>query len=492
MKWLSILLIAVVTSVIIFFASPLRLSSTINVEGDWKEMRARLEKQIPRLMDYYSIPGLIIGLIEEGELAWSKAYGYAVLETAAPMTIDAPCRVESISKSVTAWGVVKLVQQGRIALDDPVADYFQHWSFPPSEYPVEKITVGQLLSHTAGMPLGQIGVRYDPYGDVPALEEVLNKEAVPMQEPGQAFSYSNTGYKLLELLIEEVSGLDFADYMKKEVLLPIGIQHSDFDWVDSLASSIPHGYDDKGRAIPPYIYPDRAAGGLMAPMEDIARFVAAGMLKYRSHGLQVLDSVHIQKLYRPEFEHPGVYGLAFDAYGLGHFIEWLPGGRKAVSHGGQGSGWMTHFHAVPESGEGIVILTNSQRSWPLFAYILKSWASWAGFSSIGMGKIIWATQVLWGIIGLLLFAALFSIWRLAVSWMEGRRHWDAFVVKDKPTRLIQLVASVLIVIAVVWCMFQSYLFLAAVFPVAFRWLLGVLLLSGILGIVSAFTLSRNI
>ena len=187
-----------------------------------------LDRHITELMKSYEIPGVNIALIQEGGIIWSKAYGYADLEQGRKMTIDAICRVESISKSVTAWGLMKLVEQGKVKLDDPVQQYIKGWSFPETEFSEEDITIRQLLSHTAGMPLGSIGVHYAPESEKPSLEESLFEEAQLIKEPGSSFLYSNVGFKLLELLIEEVTGREFAEYMEKEVLKPLGMDNSSF------------------------------------------------------------------------------------------------------------------------------------------------------------------------------------------------------------------------------------------------------------------------
>lgn len=289
-------------------------------------------------MKDYDIPGVNIALVKRGEIIWSKAYGYADLEEGRKMTTDTYCRVESISKPVTAWGVMKLVEQGKVELDKPVELYIKNWEFPESEFSEKNVTVRQLLSNNAGMPLGTIGVRYSPKEDIPSLEEYLSNDAILKQEPGLSFSYSNTGFNLLELLIEEVTGRDFAEYMAEEVLIPLGMYNSSFTWGEELDPAIPNGYDLNGNPIPVYIYPDKAAGGLFACVEDIATFITAGMTNFSRTGHEVLNAQSINKLYTPMVEIPGFYGLAFDSYGLGHFIESLSNGKKAVSHGGQGSG----------------------------------------------------------------------------------------------------------------------------------------------------------
>ncbi len=429
-----------------------------------------LNERIPELMEKYDIPGANIALVKNGETVWLKAYGYADLEKKRRMTVDTHCRVESISKSVTAWGIMKLVEQGRIELDKPVGQYIKNWKFPKSEFSEEKVTVRLLLSHSAGMPLGTIGVRYSPTGKIPSLEERLSKDAVLMQEPGLSFSYSNTGFNLLELLIEEVTGRDFAEYMAEEVLIPLGMQGASFTWSEKWNPAVPLGYDLKGNPIPVYVYPDKASGGLFASVEDIANFIIAGMTKFSRSGLEVLEEENIQKLYAPAVKIPGFYGLAFESYGFGHFIETLSGGKKAVSHGGQGSGWMTHFHFVPETGDGIVILTNSQRSWPLIANILSDWSKWNGFSPLGMSQIVRGQKALWVLISLLAISALWQIWRLAHGVFSGSRCFAPLSRRLWFLRLVQSCLFVILLSSLLWAANQDYLFLSSVFPIASGWL----------------------
>lgn len=386
------------------------------------------------------------------------------------MTTDTYCRVESISKPVTAWGVMKLVESGKLDLDQPVASYLKNWSFPASPFSTDQITVRQLLSHSAGIQLGTIGVRYDPRGTVPTLEEALTKDALLFQEPGKDFSYSNTGFNVLELLIEEITGRDFATYMEEEILLPLGMEHASFNWRENFDPPIPNGYDLHGTPIRPYIYPDKAAGGLFARIADIATFVRAEMPDFSETGQQVLSGENIRMLYQPVVERPGVYTLAFDAYGLGHFIEYLPDGKKAISHGGQGSGWMTHFHAVPETGDAIIIFTNSQRSWPFFAYILNDWAAWNGFGSIGMGKIAFGNQIMWILISLLLFFALWQGWNIVAGVLNSSRKLAPFARPGILWRSVAMLLSLALLAVLLWAVNQKYLFIAAVFPVSAGWL----------------------
>lgn len=439
-----------------------------------------MDKRIPALMQEYEIPGATIALVRKGNIVWTNAYGFADLEKGREMTTDHYCRVESISKSVTAWGVMKLVEEGKINLDRPLADYFKSWKLPESEFSEEKVTIRQLLCQQSGMPLGTIGVRYSPNAVIPSLKDHLSQDAVLFQEPGKSFSYSNTGFNLLELLIEEISEQDFETYMKEEVLLPLDMHHSSFTWSDNFKPEVPNGYDSNGKPIPVYIYPDKASGGLFATVDDIANFIIAGMPAFSQKGLEVLNAQSIETLYTPAVELSGYYQFVFDSYGFGHFIEELPNGLKSVSNGGQGSGWMTQFQFVPQTGDGIVILTNSQRSWPFFGYVLTDWAQWNGFKSIGMGKIIKGIRVLWIIIGLLLFLWAWQMHRLVQDIISGNRKLTLLSGKHFGLRVAQFSSSALLISAIFWAFNKPYFFLFSVFPIISNWLIALILLAAII------------
>lgn len=135
------------------------------------EYTMHLDRQVPAFMEFYDIPGSSIALVKEGKLVWSEAYGLADVQTGRKLTKDTPMRVQSISKSITAWGIMKLVEQGKIELDAPILQYFKSWHFPESEFSAKRVTVRQLLSHTGGLPLGDVFTIYSPHEEMPSLRE---------------------------------------------------------------------------------------------------------------------------------------------------------------------------------------------------------------------------------------------------------------------------------------------------------------------------------
>jgi len=466
------------------------IPTAVETGGSVEEFTAHLNRRIPRLMDRYDIPGVTIALVQKGKTVWAEAYGYADISTERKMTVDTPCRGESISKPITAWGVMKLVERGKVDLDKPAVEYIHNWKFPESKFSEEEITVRNLLNHSSGLPLGTIGVIYDPEEEIPSLRDKLSDQAVLDREPGRSFTYSNTGFNVLELLIENVTGRGFSEYMEEEIFLPLGMEKSSFTWSEGFDPPVPFGYDLRGNPIPVYVYPDKASGGLFSTAEDIATFISAGMTDFRGRSDGVLSPESIEKIYSPSIKPTGFLGIGFDHYGLGHLVEDL-NDKRAVAHGGQGTGWMTHFHAVPETGDGIVILTNSQRSWPFFANVLTDWGRWNGFSSLGISKLLLGQKVLWGMIGLLFLVLSWQVWRVGWGLYNGRRDFSPLTVISSLSGLVQLGGSFALFGILVWAINQDYLALTSVFPMTSNWLGYSLLSAGIVLFLTALSRKRK-
>jgi CubicO group peptidase (beta-lactamase class C family) len=451
----------------------LELNRSLSVDVPLHDFKTYMNERIPTLMKQYGIPGCSIALVKDSEVVWAKAYGYADTASGRALSVDTPMSVQSITKSVTAWGVMRLAEKGLIDLDAPVSQYLRSWQFPQSEYPTDKISSRHLLNHTAGMPLGDFTNIYTPGEIMPSSRDVLSREAIPIRDAGVEFLYSNVGYNLMEILIEDITGQSFSEYIRREVLLPLGMESAVFEIRDETAPYPPTGYNLSGKPVPVYLYPSKASGGLFATAEDIARFTAAGMKEN-----PVLSAEGIERMYQPEAKKIGIYGLVFEAYGFGHYIETLPNGLRSVSHGGQGNGIMTHFQAVPETGDAIVILTNSQRSWPFIASLLSDWAQWRAFPTVGMGRIIWGHRVLCFVIGMLISASLLIVFR-RLSGLSPQKRIGF--------RLIRVGTAVLLLGMLFWCVFKKYLFITSVFPVLSVWLGAAVFVFSIALLLSAVT-----
>lgn len=463
--WLVLLLVGMVALV-----RPDVVSAWAGEQRPVEGLIGQLDERIGELMADYDVPGVVVALIREGELVWTEAYGYADIETGRPMTVDTVNRAESISKSVTAWGVMTLVEDGRLGLDDPIVDYIDVRALPEARFPVEAVTVRQLLSHTAGVSMGTIGREFPPDGSVPSLEESLNEQFQLVSEPGSGFLYSNTGFNLLELLVEEVAGEDFASYMQREILEPLGMHDSSFVWSDDLTPPVPVGYDLQGNPVPGYVYPEKGSGGLFATVEDIARFVSAGMTGSYAEDHGVLEPATIDVIHTPEAEITGLFRFVSPSYGLGHFVESLSSGHAAVWHGGQGHGWMTDFHSVPVTGDGIVMMVNSQRSWPLIAQVLTEWSQWSGLSPVGFSIIAGATTVLWFVVWIVGLGSVLHLLRLGSGLARQTRRIGPLSAPSRIVRSVQGTLSATLLSVLAWNSAQDYSLVSSVFPKVSGWL----------------------
>lgn len=257
----------------------------------------------------------------------------------------------------------------------------------------------------------------------------------------------------MELLIEDCTGEDFTNLMAYEVLAPLGMTQASFDWA---GADMPVGHDLRGRPVDPYVYPGRASGGLHATAADIARFAIAGMA---GADREVLSPMAVSLLHRPAVKVGGLFGFAAEGYGLGHFTETLSDGRTALWHGGQGYGWMSHVHMVPETGDGIVILSNSQRAWPLFAVILRKWSENLGVAPVGMARVLWAEWAARAAISLAIAMAALAFW---------------IALRGRPRSLNVRIGAGGIAAALIlwplWAAAQDYLFLFSILPSLWPWL----------------------
>ena len=426
-RWL---LLGLLFSWMILLASP-PSTSTAQSERTADDFTHKLEQDVPGLLRSYDVPGTSLALVEDGEVVWDEGYGLADVAAGGPVRSDTVFQAASISKAVSAWGVMRLVEQGKLDLDAPAERYLRRWHFPPSRFDAKGVTIRRLLSHTSGLSAG-LSTGYSgfkPGKPLPTLEESLaGKTTVKggariVSAPGSSFSYSGANYLVLQLLIEEVTGLPFNTYMRQEVLEPLGMTHSSYTYTPEVRSATARAYDAWGQELPNYIIPERAAGGLYTTGPDLARFVSAHMSgpQGQAAGRGVLTPETLRQLLTPQ---PATKGAPFgDRWGLGYQLTDA-GSARLVQHSGDNIGWKTWAVFRPEAQTGFVVLTNSDRGIPLSVELTRRWLEWAG---VGDDSGIWRLygQIdlgLKGVAGLLGFLVLLYGWRLVARLRSGRRQ----------------------------------------------------------------------
>lgn len=358
-----------------------------NTQKDEKSLETfvkEVDQAIPGLLNDFIVPGAAIAIIENGEIILQKAYGYSNVEKGIKVTTQTGFNIGSISKTVAAWGVLKLVQEGKIELDAPAEKYLTRWHLPESEFDANKVTIRRLLSHTAGLSLhGYPG--WSPKDELPTIEESLNgKNNGPgrvemIMEPGTKWKYSGGGYSILQLVVEEVTGQRFEDYMQREILNPLGMTNSSYSIDDKIlkASSLEH--NDFGEVIDFELFTAQAAAGLHTTIEDFTRFAMASLYGNKDNKKynRVLSSKTIQDMMEPA---PASNG----SYGLGYSVDSINGTSVVLrGHGGANSGWHAYLRLDPVHNDGFLMITNGGAGHNIYRQIYCDWIYWKTGESMG-------------------------------------------------------------------------------------------------------------
>ena len=219
-------------------------------------------------------------LIEDGQV-----FDEHFTSAGQPVDRDTLFQVASMSKWITAWGVMTLVEAGTLDLDAPVSTYLTRWSLPKTEFDNGGVTVRRLLSHTAGLTDGLGYGGFAPGQPVQPLVASLTRAADASPgadgavrvgiEPGSAFKYSGGGYTLLQLIIEEVSGQSFNDYMRSAVFEPLGMTRSTYSLEGASTTNVAEFYDVDGTPAIHYRFTSLAATSLYTSAADVTRFIQA-------------------------------------------------------------------------------------------------------------------------------------------------------------------------------------------------------------------------
>jgi CubicO group peptidase (beta-lactamase class C family) len=401
------------------------LEAPTGAQPELTSLTDRLDRDQPLIMAAYGIPGVAVAVVRDGEPVWSGGYGLASVKDGTQVDADTVFQVASISKTLTAWGVMHLVETGQVALDAPIESYLTRWAFPPSQYDSSGVTVARVLNHTAG--LNRVDGYPLPVGQpLPTIEEALDGNNGGGQslridlEPGQQFNYSNAGYTLLQLMIEEVTGERFSDYMQAVILDPLGMTHSTFD-----PARVPDqatGYYSSGDPLPHYRLTEQAAGGLYSTANDLALLVAAGMPgpDGEAVGRGVLTSESVHAMMAPQSMPDG------SLVSLGHLNDNLDNGLTTTGNNGHNTGWITNMVMIPQLGEGIVILTNSDVE--TTGLTLRTWTQWLGVSDtfttqVSIGELNDASTFLTVVAALIFVGVIVMLIVTANQASRGNRRW---------------------------------------------------------------------
>ncbi|WP_223620160.1 serine hydrolase domain-containing protein [Lysobacter sp. ESA13C] len=326
---------------------------------------ATIEAEVPALMQSAKIQGAAVGLIVDGELVYAKGFGFADHAGRVPATADTVFVAASLSKPIAAWVAMSLVEQGKIRLDQPVAELLSPWPLAEGKFDHRAITFRHLLSHTAGTTLGGYQGWLD-FKELPSLEESLagktnGRGAVELFAPaGAQFQYSGGGYTLMQLAIERSTRRKYSELAQEFVFAPLAMKHSSVAMTPQLLVRAAQGHGDDGSPVPMRYYVEQAPSTLSTTVEDFSRWMIAGMEQADGTTIGPMSPRQLAQMYEPaKLSTERASGDA--VYGLGHFIQRLSDGSTAVGHDGRNqAGFRANFLMRPHQRDGIVFFSNSR------------------------------------------------------------------------------------------------------------------------------------
>ncbi len=328
-----------------------------------------------------AVPGLAIAVVKGDSLLYAKGFGVADLAAGSPATPHTSYLWFSMTKIVTATAVVRLAEGGKLDLDAPADEYFRGLKVVSQPAPV---TVRHLLNHTSGLA-NPLPIRWVRPAGVPDfdrgafVERLLSKNRKLESVPGERAAYSNLGYLVLGEVIAEVSGARYEEYVRREILAPLGMDRTGFSYPEQPAgdgaatgyqplwrpltplfrTALPRGVvgqrQGKYVAFNPFYVKGPAYGGLVGGAEEAARFVRLHLNGGRADGTRLLSKESVAEMQRlvPR-------GGKRD-FGLGWFRSHHDGKRRPafVEHLGGGAGFWNVMRVYPAESLGVVVMGNT-------------------------------------------------------------------------------------------------------------------------------------
>ncbi len=320
------------------------------------EKRTQIEAAVAKFMSSTHVPGLSVAVVENSELEWDEGFGFADLENHVPATEFTLYRLASISKSLSATGAMELVEKGKLDLDEPVQKYCP--AFPQKS---GVITTRLVMGHLAGIRHYKSNSQDDPeIGNTKHFDDPIQagldffKNDPLLSEPGKQYHYSTQGYTVVGCVMQGASGAKYTEYMRQNVLLPAGMEHT---VVDDRFAIIPYrtrfyqktqsgtvenaDFLDSSYKIP--------GGGWLSSALDMARFEIAilnGKLLKPETGDLMWTPL------KPSEGQPNGYALGW--------VTSTEDGIRYVGHDGGQQGTSTNFFIAPEKRAGVVVLANME------------------------------------------------------------------------------------------------------------------------------------
>lgn len=332
----------------------------------------KLDELIQNTVKTFDVPGMSVGIIKDGKMIYAKGFGVNSLLTKQKMDENTLVGIASNSKGFTGTALAILADEGKLNFDDKVSQYIPEFQMHDA-YVSQEVTIKDLITHRAGLGLGQGDLMFFPEGGSLTVNDIIHN--VRYLKPENSFrstlDYNNIMFIVAGEVIQRVSGLSWAEFIEQRILKPVGMTSSYGSYnrakaakvsniidahapVDGKVIAVPHDWNETANA----------AGGIISNVKDMmtwAEFLINGFTT--KEGKKLVSDKQIQQLWNLQMTTPvalkNPYDSNFGGYGLGWFLTDVKGHRQ-VYHTGGLIGTVTQFTLIPDMKLGIVVLTNQQ------------------------------------------------------------------------------------------------------------------------------------
>ena len=327
---------------------------------DRAEVEAFFDEAVPAGLAKYNIPGATVSFVQDGELIFSRGYGYSDIANRTPVDSETTLfHIGSITKLFTWTCVMQLVEEGRIDLDADINTYLTDFSIPET-YPGHPVTMRHLMTHSAGFEEQEIHMAV---ADVEELYPFRTycEENIPARvyPPGTVTSYSNYGATLAAVIVEDVTGVPFEQYLNEHILSPLSMTKTSISCTlpPEMAGTLSSGYHYTGmtnEAVPDFVIVVGPAGSISSTANDMAAFLAVHMKNGSWHGAEILSEEIAALMHAPAFSNdPRVSSMC-----LG-FYETRLNNERIIGHGGDTDTFHSLLAIIPERATGFFVSYNS-------------------------------------------------------------------------------------------------------------------------------------
>ena len=339
--WILRVLLLVLASVVL---------PDLPVAAQGRDRFAEVRATIERALASSGVASIAVAAAKDGKIVWEEGFGWADREARRRADAHTMYSLASISKPITATGLMMLVEQGKVSLDKPANDYLGRGKISGLAGDAGQATVRRVLSHTAGLPLHYQFFYADQSYSPPSMDETIARYGNVVFAPGTLYEYSNLGFGIIDHIIERASGQRYADFMRNQVFLPLGLTHTSIDIAPGLEQFSAQRYDARQKPIPFYAFDHMGASAVYSSAHDLVRF-GTFHLKNKSNGQKpILKDATIDLMHTAV--PPAQYGLGWG------IIESELGFRR-LSHTGGMPGVSTVLNLYPTENVVVVVLTSN-------------------------------------------------------------------------------------------------------------------------------------